>query len=1095
MKPTTHYNPTDSGFAINGSNEIFNRTLYGSHQNDDFEDRFFTFAGDAPQFMGAIANWMKSGVTLYEKCGVLKSGLAITPGRRSRFYYSEEIDQTSRWFHNSEDILAEFKNGWMEYDLSQISAWFPDVRVKMEVYPLLPDDGYLVHYNIKTDQHTFFTAAFGGLTDDSCRARYEYKGESRREFAPEHAVGNIVEIGKNRACVKHTDGKIMRVATSFPAEFSVGSAKAMADNYPSTFLGNGPENENDQVVKISAPIEAGQELDGFIIAIYKSDEATLDKWLSMKNPISYLKSKIYEKFSCIDLTTPQKTLDLTVNPTVIALDAAYHKNTFYHGAFAYHAPFLGWRNWYAPTALGWHDRVAKAMERWLGYISRGDIANERVWYDYSVIPADKNRFNGRWHYQDNPVGRLPSNIREDGVTPSYGPYNMQECALDMMLYYIEWSGDYAIAEKYFDDLCSMVDWETRTFDPDGTGLYQSVLNTWISDGHNYNGAGCAQSSAYNYRANLVISKIAEKIGRDGSKYAERAEKIKKALIEKLWLANDGVIAEYLDTVGNCLIHPAVELASVYHVIDSDMVDDFKAYKMLRYTERHIKNVTTPGIGGRLCYSSNWLPKQYSNCGIFPAENAHLALMYFKLGLKEEGKKILDGIADCYFTGKNPGMAPHVQSQRGTSDLGDLDFTDVSSTYLRLMVEGLFGIRIDCISGYVHIQPGFPEEWDHASLSLRDIELTYVRKGNQEIFNICCEKAEKKLIRIPMRAADIETVMIDGEVVDYKIVASANNSFIMVETDKTGRFQLRVMHGYKEIPAVTCQETVLPGNKFVIEVKNGELVDTLDISETLEDIKVVGNKVYAKAKDIAGDHTLFVRVKSDEYDAWLAADYDIEGEEEVVAPLQEKPFETVDMSSIFNCSMETLHDQAYIEPRPKAYSMGLHQNGRYSHNWNQYGRNVVHVDTSMLRNAGGKVTTPSGIPFATPEKDDNIAIVTMFEAFPTEITVPLSGKGQEIAVMYVSSANCMLSYVENARITVTYKDGTTSEKSLVYPLNVDDWLTSALTTDAECFYFSNFNHATVQRIRLDSSKELESIKIEAVANDVIIGVAGISIARN
>ena len=1096
MKPVTRYIPTDEGFAINGSNEIFNRTLYGSHSNDNNDDRFFTFAGDAPLFMGAITDYTNrsSLVTYYEKCGVLASGLAITPGRRSRFYYTEEIDQTSRWFHNSEDIRAEYKNGWMEYDLSQISAWFPDVRIKMEAYPLLPEDGYLVHYHIETDQHVYFTAGFGGITEDFCQARYEYRGESRRYFTADNVKGNTVTIGKNRATVKGVEGKTMHIATSFPANFEKGSAAAMATPYVSTFLGSSPENEDDQVVKISAPIEAGQVLEGYIVAVYNADEKALDKWLTMENPIGYLKSRIIEKFACVDVTTPQKTIDLTVNPTVIALDAAFHKDTFYHGAFAYHAPFLGWRNWYAATALGWRERVEKATRKWLGWIKKGDVADEKVWYDYSVIPPEKNRFDGRWHHQDNPVGRIPSHFGAPDQ-PTYGPYNMQECGLDMMLYNIEWTGDMKLAEDSFDDMCSMVEWETRTFDPNGTGLYQSVLNTWISDGHNYNGAGCAQSSAYNYRANLVLSKIAEKIGRDGSKYAERAEKIKKALNEKLWLPNDGIIAEYLDTVGNCLIHPAVELPSIYHVIDSDMVDDFRAYKMLRYSEKHIKNIETPGIGGRLCYSSNWLPKQYSNCGIFPAENAHLALMYFKLGLKEEGKKILDGIADCYFTGKNPGMAPHVQSQRGTGDLGDLDFTDVSSTYLRLVMEGLFGIRIDALEGYVYIQPGFPNDWEEASITLSDIGLSYKRKGNQEIFDISCDRKETKQIRIPMRSADIDFVMLDGELVDYKIVAGANNSFVIVETEKQGRFNLRVMHGGKALPKVDCPKAVLAGNKFVIDVADGEIVDTFDVSETLESIKVVGNKIYAKTKEIAGDHTLFIRVKSGEFDAWLAADYDIENEAEAIAPLEAKPFETVDMSSLFNCSMTALHDQAYIEPRPKAYSMGLFQNGRYSHNWNQYGRNVVYVDDSMLRNAGGKITTPSGIAFATPEKDDNIAIVTMFEAFPTEINVPLSGKGQEIAVMYVASANCMLSYVENARITVTYKDGTTSEKSLVYPLNVDDWLTSALTTDAECFYFSDFNHATVQRIRIDADKELESVKIEAICNDVIIGVAGISIARN
>jgi hypothetical protein len=81
-----------------------------------------------------------------------------------------------------------------------------------------------------------------------------------------------------------------------------------------------------------------------------------------------------------------------------------------------------------------------------------------------------------------------------------------------------------------------------------------------------------------------------------------------------------------------------------------------------------------------------------------------------------------------------------------------------------------------------------------------------------------------------------------------------------------------------------------------------------------------------------------------------------------------------------------------------------------------------------------------------------------------------------------------------RITVTYKDGTTSEKSLTYPTSVDDWLTSALTTESEIFYFSNFNHATVNRVRLDPEKELLSVKIEAIANELVLGIAGVSINR-
>ena len=82
MKKATHYTPTENGYAISGSQEFYNRPLYGSHANDDKPERFFTFAGDVPQFMGTVCDWLSGTVTYQEKCGILNSGLAITPGQR-----------------------------------------------------------------------------------------------------------------------------------------------------------------------------------------------------------------------------------------------------------------------------------------------------------------------------------------------------------------------------------------------------------------------------------------------------------------------------------------------------------------------------------------------------------------------------------------------------------------------------------------------------------------------------------------------------------------------------------------------------------------------------------------------------------------------------------------------------------------------------------------------------------------------------------------------------------------------------------------------------------------------------------------------------
>ena len=445
------------------------------------------------------------------------------------------------------------------------------------------------------------------------------------------------------------------------------------------------------------------------------------------------------------------------------------------------------------------------------------------------------------------------------------------------------------------------------------------------------------------------------------------------------------------------------------------------------------------------------------------------------------------------------MAAHVQSAMCTNDLGDMDFSDVSSTYLRLVVEGLFGIRINHLDDLIYIQPGFPVAWEHASLTLGDIALDYHRQGSHEVFTVHSDRTERKRLRIPMRASDIEAVMLDGEPVPHEIVSAPNNSFITVETDKVGRFQLRVMHGNGAIPTVACPESVVTGGRIAFELKGATLVEVFDVSEALEDITVVGNKVYATAKDAAGDHTLFLHATVGEYDAWLAADYDIVKEEPKLPPLTDKPFVPVDISAYFNCNMTEVHEKDYLSPRPKGFSMSLYRNGRYSHNApqarkvkNANGKLVMEIEDSFFRNAGGTVYSPSGIPFATPATGENLACVSIFDVFPTALTVPLEGTGEEIAILFIASAFNLHTGVENVRVTVEYADGTKENTSLMYPTAIDDWLTSALTTESEVFYFSNTAHASVKRIRIDPKRALAAIKIEAIANEVIFGVAGISV---
>jgi hypothetical protein len=1086
----TRYRPVDNGYEIVGSREMFNRTLYGSHANDDLHERYFTFAGDMPLFMGAITDWSKHTACYYAKSGVLMSGLALTPGSKTPHFYSSDVDNSSHWFHNSEDIISTFRNGWMEYESRQFSPWFPDVKVSISTFPLMPEDGFLVHYRIETDQRVLFCAGFGGITDFF--GRFEYPGAKERNFHASDCQGNTIVCKKDRALVKGCRGNSMWIGASFPVKAEIGDAASLQNDAPSMFLGNTNTTTDCPVVKLSSIIGPGQLLDGFIVVIRNQEERVLDKWLKCEDPVNHLKQQIRLKQTAIQINTPDSMFNLTVPPTVLAMDASWHKQTFYHGAHGYHAPFLGWRNWYGPTVLGWHDRVEKAICSHFSDIKQEAPGKEAVWYDGKDRP-DLDHEGTQYHQIKNSTGFIPAILGKNDI------YNMQEVAVDMCLHHLEWGAGVKSAKKVFDKLCRILDWEERILDPDKDGLYQNFLNTWISDGHSYNGGGCAQASAYNYLANRMMAKIAGKLGLPSNVFKNRAEKIFKAMQAKLWIPAKGLMAEFIDTIGNKLVHPSPELSTIYLSIDCGVVDPFQAYQMLRFTEMELRNERTINRKGRLVYSSNWYPKKYSTCGIFPAENIHLALAYFRMGLKNKGLDILNAIIDGYFTGKNPGLISHVLTGRGAHDTGDLDFSDVSSMYLRLIVEGLYGIRFHLLDDFIEIAPNLPADWEHANIKLDDIAFSYHRDGNQENLTLYCEKRCSKRIKLPLHSTRIEGVLLNNKLIEYKTEAAVNGCHLIVETKAVGLIHLQISHGKQPVPAIEFPSRTFAGNELVVEVSGGEIIDYLDPSGAFENISALYNKLSATAKAESGAHTLFIRVKDEQFDAWLAADILIEEKASCKKVLSSgksltRKFEPLDISRYFNSSLKELHTLEYRKPRPKGYSIGVRLNGRYAWEWNHAGHNAVRIDDTALRESKGAFTTLSGIKFSIPEKGHDVACASIWENFPTTLQIPLKGKAVELALFFIGVTNPMQSWVENCRVTVAYQDGSKHLTSLVHPRNFDDWLVPALQAENETVYFSDYNHGIVQRISLEPEKELAGISIEAIANEVIFGLMGISIRK-
>ncbi|OHB58855.1 MAG: hypothetical protein A2Y12_00355 [Planctomycetes bacterium GWF2_42_9] len=1085
----TRYQPVDNGYEIVGSRETFNRTLYGSHANDNLPERYFTFAGDLPLFMGAVTDWSKHTACHFAKNGVLMSGIALTPGSKSASFWSNDIDDLSCWFHDSEDVVSVFRNGWMEYELKQFSPYLPDVNVSISAFPLMPEDGFLVHYKINTNQRIFFASGFGAVTDFI--GRFENSRIKTRNFSVSDCKDNVVSCGKNRALVKGTRGN-MWIGASFPVNVEVASAQSMQNDCPGMFLGSKVSNEDYPVVKMFSEIGAGSSLDGFIVVIRNQDEKVLDKWLNCKDPMGFIKQQINLKKSAITVQTPDAMLNQTIPSTVLALDASWHDKTFYHGAYGYHAPFLGWRNWYGPTVIGWHDRVETAIKSHFADIKKDAPGKESAWYDGKDRP-DLDHEGTQYHQIKNSTGFVPAILGKNDI------YNMQEVAVDMSLRYLERTADLKFAKQIFEDLKGILDWEERILDPDKDGLYQNFLNTWISDGHSYNGGGCAQASAYNYFANNMMAKIAKKLKLPNKVFEKRMKKISKAVNDKLWMTSKGLIAEYIDTIGNKLVHPSPELSSIYLAVDTGIVDMFQAYQMFRFTETELCNEQTINREGRLEYSSNWYPKKYSTCGLFPAENMHLALAYFKTGLKEKAHDILNAIVDGYFLGKNPGLIAHVVSGHGFGDLGDLDFTDVSSMYIRLIVEGLYGIRFHLMDDFIEISPGLPADWTDANIKLKDIAYSYYRNGSQENLSLYCDKNCRKVIKLSLRSAKIETVLINNRIAEYRIEAGVNCCYLIVEVHSAGFNYLKVIYGNEMIPSIKYSQKTLKGNEIYAEISDGEIIEYKDPTDAFENISILGSKLKAQVKADAGNHTIFLRVKADDFHAWMPADFKIEEKETVKDIISfgkniTNQFEPINISKYFNSSLIELHTLEYKSPRPEGYSIGVRLNGRYAWEWNHAGHNAVIIDDTVLRKSKGMFKTKSDIKFSTPENGNNIVCASMWDNFPTVIDIPLKVNGKELALFFIGVTNAMQCWVENARLTVTYNDKSKQVVNLIHPKNFDDWLVPALQQENETVYFSDYNHGIVQRILLNHQKEVSKLSIEAIANEIIIGILGISIRK-
>jgi hypothetical protein len=197
-------------------------------------------------------------------------------------------------------------------------------------------------------------------------------------------------------------------------------------------------------------------------------------------------------------------------------------------------------------------------------------------------------------------------------------------------------------------------------------------------------------------------------------------------------------------------------------------------------------------------------------------------------------------------------------------------------------------------------------------------------------------------------------------------------------------------------------------------------------------------------------------------------------------------------------------------------------------WAGHVNATAEIDDHGLRAAaaahGGRLVLPNGVPFATPGPGDgpNILFVSQWDNYPHEATVPLAGKAGRVFLLMAGSTNPMQSRLDNGEVVVTYADGTTDRLALRNPETwwpieqdylVDDFqfrIDAPLPTrvdlrtgavrvlDAATFQGRGRavpgGAATVLELALDPTKELRSLTVRALANEVVIGLMAATLAR-
>ena len=239
----------------------------------------------------------------------------------------------------------------------------------------------------------------------------------------------------------------------------------------------------------------------------------------------------------------------------------------------------------------------------------------------------------------------------------------------------------------------------------------------------------------------------------------------------------------------------------------------------------------------------------------------------------------------------------------------------------------------------------------------------------------------------------------------------------------------------------------------------------------------------------------------------------------------KKAQVVDLGKFFNDKVTNIFKNQYLSPRPKGPTLQLPVQG--IGDWTHPVKTADINDNGLRKLAGevNRIILPQGIPFSTPSDtlQANILFTSQWDNYPKETVVPLTGKASHVYLLMAGSTNPMQSRLINGAVIIYYTDNSSDTLLLKNPESwwpieqdyMDDGFAFTIDAarpvrihlktgkivsdyDGSIAAFSgkmiDGGAATVLDMSLNATKTLKELKLQTIANDVVIGLMAITLMR-